>query len=45
MHGLFIVHESFYGDERLKCNIILIILKMRNIPDICINMVENMGGL
>lgn len=39
----------FYGEEKVKRNIALIIFKrvlmlMRNIPDTCINVDENMMG-
>jgi hypothetical protein len=37
IHNLFVIHESFYEDEKLKCNIILIVLKRENISDIYIN--------
>ena len=36
IHELFIVHGSFYEEEGLKCNVALIILKIKNIIDIYI---------
>ena len=44
IHGLFIVYESFYEEGGLKCNIILIILMMKNIFNIYINVDKNMIG-
>jgi hypothetical protein len=40
IHGLFIANESLYEEERLKYNITLIILMMKNISDICISIDE-----
>jgi hypothetical protein len=37
IYDLFIAHDFFYGEEELRCNIILIVLKRKNIFDICIN--------
>jgi hypothetical protein len=37
IYNLFVIHESFYKDEKLKCNIILIVLKRENISNIYIN--------
>jgi len=37
IHNLFVIHESFYKDEKIKCNIILIVLKRENISNIYIN--------
>jgi len=45
IHSLFITHASFYGDKELKCNITIIVLKNRNIFDICINVDENIMSL
>jgi hypothetical protein len=37
IHDLFVIRESFYEDEKLKYNIVLIVLKKENISDIYIN--------
>ena len=45
IYGLFIPHESFYGKERLKCNIVMIVSKRKNISNICINIDRNISNM
>jgi len=39
-YSLFIARESFYKKQIMKCNITLIVLKRKNIFDMCINIDE-----
>lgn len=37
IHGLFIAYKSFYGEKELKHDIVLVVLKRKDILDTYIN--------
>ena len=41
VYDLFISHKSFYKEKELKYNIVLIVLKRKNIHNICIKVDGN----